>query len=196
MLDVQTLDIASTIVTAITSTVIAAVALLFTYRQNVGWKPVVLVSESSMRGVGGSQRFSFKVTVEFWNRRKYPVAIKAAQARISGVTVLDATAGELGRKDYIRKNQVHKQLDAPVEPHASHKIDFDVSFEDQSLDAMQPLFDISIKFFDPQKNAEESLNVTHRFFFPELGWAKSRAEREEVKIAFEKLKKLRVPSPK
>lgn len=69
MIDLPSIDVVSSITTAVTSTVIAAVALLFTYRQNVGWKPVLLVTQSSMNGIGGGTRLSFEVTVEFWNRQ-------------------------------------------------------------------------------------------------------------------------------
>lgn len=127
---------------------------------------------------------------------KYPVVVRTAGATITGVDVLDASTGTPGKRDYVHKNVAHKQLDAAVDPETSHKVTFDVSFKGQSLDAMRPLFDIQLSYFDPRKNADCALALKHRFFYPELGWKKSEEQRKEAEQAFEKLQGSSVPTEK
>jgi hypothetical protein len=54
---------------AVASVIVAVVALAFNYRQNRGWKPVILVLQC-----GFDQPFA-SIEFEVWNRRKYPVVI-------------------------------------------------------------------------------------------------------------------------
>src|SRR5687767_12504094 len=73
---VQTLSAVSSIALTAMSTIVASVALVFSFRQNVGWKPVLLVTHSQMSGKGGEWKFNLTVQVEIWNRRKYPVVVR------------------------------------------------------------------------------------------------------------------------
>lgn len=181
-----TLEVISTVASTAMSMVVAVVALIFSYRQNVGWPPVALVTGSNMSGTGGSWKFTFSVTVEFWNRRKYPIALRTATADLSGVTILNVNAIGPNSKDYVRNNCAFKELKLAVQPAASETFTFEVDFEDQSLDALRPLFEITIKYFDPSKNRRETLSIKHRFFYPEMGWAKSDQDRQEIARLFEK----------
>jgi hypothetical protein len=99
-----TLDTVSTIASTAMSTIVAVVALIFTYRQNVGWRPVALVTASSMSGTGGTWEFKLSLTVEFWNRRKYPVSIRSAKANISGVKLKNSSKTKMEDKQFVQNN--------------------------------------------------------------------------------------------
>jgi hypothetical protein len=56
------------------SLTVASVSLLFTFRQNFGWKPIVLPT-SYANSIIGELYLEFEV----WNRRKYPVVVLAEE---------------------------------------------------------------------------------------------------------------------
>jgi predicted alpha/beta-fold hydrolase len=58
---------------------IAAAALMFSYRQNYGWRPTLLVTNHGLEGIGGDSEYIATLHFEFWNRRKYPVVIRHAE---------------------------------------------------------------------------------------------------------------------
>jgi hypothetical protein len=172
---VQTLEAISSIALTAMSSVVAIVALIFTYRQNVGWKPVILATNSSMHGMGGKWRFTFRVEVEFWNRRKYPIAMRAWQASITGVDILDQDP-ETGTETHVRDNTISSRVNDLVHPNDHQKFVIEVECEKQSLDAMRPLFDICIWYFDPYLNKSRQAKIAHKLFYPELGWKKTSAQ--------------------
>ena len=188
-----TLELISTVAATMMSTIVSVVALVFSYRQNAGWKPLVLVTNTSMTGIGGSQRYTFNLTVEFWNRRKYPVALRSATADLTGVIILDSDPPGRENHSYTKKNRVYLEIDAVVPPATSHEVTFAVTFENQSLDAMRPIFDIRLRYFDPQKSRSKALSVVHRFFFPDLGWKRSDAERGLAVNAFREMHRIDEP---
>src|SRR5687768_10411421 len=108
------LEIVSSIASTIMSTVVAIVALVFTYRQNVGWPPVALVTGSAMQGTGGRWEFKFRLTVEFWNRQKYPVAMRIAVAEISGLELLRVDPSGPDDRNHIFNNTAYVQLNESV----------------------------------------------------------------------------------
>lgn len=182
------LEIVASIASMVMSTVLSIVALVFTYRQNVGWRPVALVTGTMISGAGGKWHYTLHLSVEIWNRHKYPIALRFTRAKISGVEILDESSNNPDKRDFISNNEVVKDLSLMVEPSKSEKIDFKLRFENQSLDALRPLFDVSIAYFNPQKNRDETITLKHRFFYPALGWGKSDAERTAALKAFEKIK--------
>lgn len=72
----------------LSSVVVAWVALRLNYRNNFGWNPALVVTE---RGVGAygeaKDRFINVIAYanfEVWNRRKYPIVIRAVKIQLSG----------------------------------------------------------------------------------------------------------------
>lgn len=178
------LEITSAIASTVMSTVVSIVALVFSYRQNVGWKPVALVTDGVMSGSGGSLRFKLAVTVEFWNRRKYPVALRHARANLSGVKILDVESSGPSNRHFTRNNISYRELGGPVEPSSSEKFTFEVEFKNQSIDALRPLFDICIDYFDPHQNRHETTKIEHKFLYPHLGWEKSKEQIDNITRVF------------
>jgi hypothetical protein len=80
--------IASTALT-LAGVAIASVAATFGYRQNYGWKPVVLVTSHGFGGIGrNTESFDATCQFEFWNRRKYPVVIRFVVVRLGNLRIL------------------------------------------------------------------------------------------------------------
>jgi hypothetical protein len=181
-------EVVASIASTVMATVVSTVALVFSYRQNVGWKPVALVTKGMLSGTGGTTCHTLHLSVEFWNRRKFPVALRLAKANVTGVEILDSDSSSPGCSDFVRKNSAVKELNILIEPSRSEKIDFELSFENQSLDAMRPHFNIELRYFNPHKNGEESIHVEHKFFHPHLGWGKSEEQRSKILRVFEQVR--------
>jgi len=163
-------ELIASIASTVMSTIVAVVALLFTYRQNVGWKPIALVTSAGLAGKGGSWQSSMHLTVELWNRRKYPLAFRRARASLTGVDILDTNGSGPEDRDYVLNNCALKEIGRMVQPSTSEKVEFKVSFDWTELNALKPLSDITITYFDPHKNREKDLHIKYRFFYPHLGW--------------------------
>ncbi|WP_133251551.1 hypothetical protein [Zavarzinia aquatilis] len=178
------LEIISSVASTVMSTVVATVALVFSYRQNVGWRPVVLATDSSLSSTSGSHLFKFSVTIEFWNRRKYPVALRSSRTKVTGLDIFDENSGVKDDK-FVENNIVYQEFGAIVEPSASHRFVIEVLFGEQCMDAMRPLFDVTLEVFDPHRNRRRELKISHKIFYPDLGWKKSEGERRAAAEAYE-----------
>ena len=140
-----------------------------------------------------------RITVEFWNRRKYPVAWRGVRARLTGVKILNSALAEptvdepLDRptppRARVSNNMIFVEPGSIVQPDSSNQVVLEASFRNQPMDAVRPLFQITIGYFDPQRNREEELTIEHRFLYPALGWEKTDAEVEQIKKVFAELLK-------
>ena len=183
-----TLELIATIASTVMSTTLAIVALVFSHRQNVGWAPVAFASKPYMSGTGGSWEFTISVTVEFWNRRRYPIALRFVRGDITGVEILAVRATLDTPRSFAQNNYVYTEPDAVVGPQSSSEVIVPITFKDQSLDALKPQFDFTIGYFDPRANKEEELCFTFKAFYPEMGWKKSEGERSELMKTYDGLR--------
>ena len=167
------------------STTLAIVALLFSYRQNVGWPPVVLISSSHLQGVGGSQNFSIILKIEAWNRRKYPVSLRSLHLIFDGVEV-DKVSFSSGKTIGVkRQSYAFERFDQIIHPNAGHEITVEFACGSQSLDVMQPHFGLELNLFDPHRNNESLIKIDHKFGYPHFGWGKTEGQRAEIKRLFQ-----------
>lgn len=79
----MTFETIASLASTITSAVLASVALLFSYRQNIGWPPIAFLTASGLKAGNGKK--SVTVTVELWNRRKYPVVVRQISMTAMGL---------------------------------------------------------------------------------------------------------------
>ena len=175
-----TLEVVAAIASTMTSAVLATVALVFSYRQNVGWKPIAFQSGAALKGLDGE--FCIVLTIEFWNRRRYPTVIRRVGMVASGVTILDQTQDS---GDYIKSGRLRREVNKPIGPGEHLRMDLEVKFRDQSLDAMQAAFDVKVYYFDPYRGKNKYITFNHEFFYPDLGWKLSEVERKEITDRYE-----------
>jgi len=177
----ETLEGVSSIAMTAMSTIVASVALLFSYRQNAGWKPLALIVGQSMSGVGGGIGIhEFEVHIEFWNRRRYPVVVRGISVNVDGFK-LKSNEPSAGAEPYVRGNCLIQKVSRAVNPGDQFLIKLPFGFENESLDAMRPLFSIELSYFDPHAGRERRLKIQHKHFYPELGWKLDEAQREEAR---------------
>jgi len=184
----ENVQIFASLAVAAMSTIVAIAASIFSYRRNVGWKPVGLVAGSSMSGQGGKSEYKVELSLEFWNRRNYPVVIRSIVAEIDGAIVKDSAPVMGISNSYVRSQKLYKKGEITVEPTSCGKVKIKFDLAEQSLDAAKPLVEIKIAYFDPHKSKTCQINMVHKFFYPELGWKKTEAERQAARDNFKKLK--------
>jgi len=116
--------IASTALT-LASVTIAVVAATFSYRQNYGWKPVVLVLAQGFDGPKSTEDdYIAWIDFEFWNRRKYPVVVHLVEIKF-GKLMLDHP-GETAPW-YIFHNKLIHREHVRFDPASHHRFEPRVS---------------------------------------------------------------------
>lgn len=119
--------------------------------------------------------------MEFWNRRKHTVVVRADRAKIGGVEILSYPAG--AGKPHVRNGVIYYSAETIMNPQEKAEFSMEVEFENQSLDALRPELKLTFSYFDPHRNRSSDLQARHRFFYPELGCNKTEAQREAARHA-------------
>jgi hypothetical protein len=147
--------IASTALT-VASTIVAIVAATFSYRQNYGWKPVVLVLA---HGFDNNAWIDF----ELWNRRKYPVVVHGVEIKFGNLS-LDHS----GKTDpwYIFHNKLCHREQVRLDPASHHLFQPRVPFEKQTLGKSETVR-IDVFYFDPIRNRRKKVAREHQYKYTE-----------------------------
>jgi hypothetical protein len=163
-------EVWASIASTVTSVLVAAVALRFSYRQNVGWAPIAFVEHSTIKGVRGKRRFAMIVDLEFWNRRKYPVILKHISGRVEGVKFVIDFMRE--PSDFIYAiSSLWLDVDGSISPSERGTYTIKAHIDEPNLELLRTTFHLRFKFFDPYLNRTFSIQVAHKFMFPHLGWS-------------------------
>lgn len=157
----------------LTSVIVSTVSLRFSYRQNFGWRPILLVSSHGLKSSDhdkpedATTEMDATLKFEVWNRHSYPIVIESAGVRFYQV-LLDSNKRRFrGRKDwYIRSNGQCFYRDRSVVKNGEHFI-FDLSapMKPQSLDGIDDNLDIQVQYFDPRRNRHRTLAIKYRYHF-------------------------------
>ena len=160
MLDVPTMQlIAFTVLTAANVTV-AAVAATFSYYQNYGLKPVILILS---QGFGEEDAY---IDFEVWNRRKYPIVVHGVEIRFGNVTI--EQAGKMITPWYIFHNTLCHREHVRLEPASHHLFEASVPIEKQTLSKSETVR-TDVFYFDPIANRRKKLTRKHQYRYTEEG---------------------------
>jgi len=145
---------------------VSIVAAVFTYRNNFGWPPLVLITSIGLSSGGGENRkYNALVGVEIWNRRKYPLIVRGVSASIEGLELIDDHTREDRIEWYIYRNSINLDSDHAMDPqsHKRHKIS--APFETVPLDAINAPINVEVMFFDPRLNRTTTLKARGLYTF-------------------------------
>jgi hypothetical protein len=157
--DVPTMQlIAYTTLTAASVTV-AVVASIFSYYQNYGWTPVILVLAQWFGDDAG-------IDFEFWNRRKYPVVIHVVEIRFGNVK-LDEPPPPSERWAIFHNKLIHRGH-VSLEPASHHPFEAAAMYKKQTLSKSE-IVRIDVFYFDPIANRRKKLTSKHRYKYTEEG---------------------------
>lgn len=156
----------------ITSVIVATVSLRFSYRQNFGWRPIMLISRYGLEGtpkaMEGKTGFDNMMTINFevWNRHTYPIVISQAKVKIEQ-DILDHNKSKTTEHQrwYIGPKGECSYLDRLVVKNGEHlEYVLRVPLKDgQSLDDIDSKIHINVGYFDPRRDKRRTLELTHRF---------------------------------
>jgi hypothetical protein len=134
---------------------VGVVALIVSYRNNFGWRPVVWVHKR-WDGSDGGDRWAGAM-FEIWNRRKYSIVLRAVEVDFGSTVVLDVAmrkmadtekwvrgpnANLLGRHDDIVRANEQLKFDEVVALVDYLPGDVDVRAE----------VEVTVTYFDPKQN--------------------------------------------
>jgi hypothetical protein len=162
--------VASTALT-LASVTIAFVAATFGYRQNYGWKPVILVLSHGFSG-GPSEKDDYiaHINFEFWNRRKYPVVVHFVEIKFGNLilgTIPEQSASGEPASWYIFHSKLIQREHIRLDPASHHIFYAKTPFKKQTLDDLNETVRIDVYYFDPIANRRKKLTTKHRYKFME-----------------------------
>jgi hypothetical protein len=164
MMDTPLLQLVAYISLTVASITVATVSAIFGYRQNYGWRPLALVTGHGLHGIGGSRIYRAILTVEFWNRRKYPIAVNSASVKFATMEFkYEASPDAQG---WSRTGDHYfKRLDQRLEPAAHVGLEFTAPFEAPSIDALRDTVEVEIHYFDPISGKGLTARTRHVYTF-------------------------------
>jgi hypothetical protein len=152
------------------SALVAWVALTVSYRNNFGWKPLILTKELGLEWDEESrEEVSWLVcSFEIWNRRKYAVVVREMEVKFGGREVVGKT-GSIGAEGpgwcATSNGTLFYIGEVPLE--ASERKEFRaVGAHPRRLDVRTEgpkHCDIWLEFYDPRKNGQSSLHSRIRW---------------------------------
>lgn len=149
--------------------IIAATSLYVTYRNNFGWKPIVLITEIGIKGIGGEHK-SFEATLgfEIWNRRKYPLTIREVVIQIDNLKTHNPPTEKQGEWHYGMRGSVGSMRASVIGPTSHEKRDMEIGFTTPSLDSMNAPITVTVHYYDPRLDKNKSIvaNGAYKFHKP------------------------------
>lgn len=168
MFDLAAMQWVTSTALTLTSVTIALVAVTFGYRQNFGWKPVILVLGHGASG-GPSQADDYLAHIDFevWNRRKYPIAIHFVEIKFGNLEL--SHDPEPPAPWYIFHNKLICREQVRLDPAGHQAFNAKLPFKKRSLDTLNETMIIEVYYFDPIANKRKTASIKHKFNFGETG---------------------------
>jgi len=151
-------------VLTIASVIVAATQLFLAYRQNFGWKPLLLVTNHALTsGTPTREYYGLKLDMEIWNRRKYPVVVRRLYIEFSRIEVVAEVpewvygAWNVG----TARPTARYEEELVLEPSSYKTVPIDLPFKRLPLDALRDRLRITAFCFDPRKNRIDKIKIRY-----------------------------------
>ena len=157
----------------LTTIIVGIAALIFTYRNNFGWKPRCLhIKDGFGHPLYQPEMWTFLLTFDVWNMRKYPIAIKSISVRPTKLRFNTETIMEEWEAltpEEISRTSNWRQSDIVLAPVSSQTIEAEGVFVDPGDTAR--VFEtvvVTVTYFDPRKKKMciAKLRYKHGFYQP------------------------------
>ena len=145
---------------------VAIVSLRFSYRQNFGWDPLLLITSHGLRSymVHG---YAATLSMEFWNRRKYPLVLRVVTVNFSVLDLEEPGPHKVGDEPTWTMNAARKCMyyrrEEALEPNGHKKLLVEAPFKKRSLDDLVDEMTITATYYDPRQN--KSLEIKKKFTY-------------------------------
>lgn len=156
----------------LTSIIVATVSLRFSYRQNFGWRPLLIVSTHGMESPFGPDADPDKVlaVVEFevWNRHTYPLIIDGVDVKFRQDILADSESRVDNENPWWVSDKSHcsymERLVVKNGEHQSFRLSLPMK-KGQSLDVIDDLIDIHVLCFDPRRERKYKIKQKYHYHF-------------------------------
>ena len=140
---------------------IAIASLVVAYRNNFGWKPVALIGSIGIKGKAGSKDYTAVITLEVWNRYKYPISIRHMNIDFKELQTRPPQSWSRDDAWYIGSGHVAHFTAHTLGPSTHEEHEILVPFTADSLDRLNAPMHIRIFYFDPRRNAKKIIEFNH-----------------------------------
>lgn len=138
------------------SAVVTLVALNIGYRNNFGWKPIILSRQPYMADLKKGPGMGAGVSFEVWNRQKYPIVLRQMRVTFGELKLVEALgqAKDNGWLVTAGGKIVHRYEQTQLEPNKHESFSVLVRFEPDGPYEDFPGVEskIEVQVFDPKKN--------------------------------------------
>lgn len=163
-LEVPILQLVAYSCLTLASVTVATVSAIFGYRSNYGWRPIALVTSHGLSGIGGSKQYNALLTIEFWNRRKYPVVLGAISVKFRMMEFIYAPSPN--ERGWSRSGDSYfNRVDERLEPAGHKTVEFSAPFETKSIGALRDTVEVTVHYFDPIGGKSKLANTKHLYTF-------------------------------
>jgi hypothetical protein len=178
--DTQSLQLMAYVALTLSSIIVASTSLFIAYRQNFGWRPIVFAS--SYGGGGGKYGYTASIDFEFWNRKKYPVAIRFVSVTYEKQAMDRNVQGVLSNDWTIdNEHRVVSHKHETIDPSRTRIYELVVPVHKSPIDLEEDV-KIELFYFDPIKAKIKKIVVHTRntLYLETL----SKAERRAYRLKF------------
>jgi hypothetical protein len=176
----QLVQLVAYVALTFSSILVACTSLFIAFRQNFGWKPIVFAS--SYGGGGGKFGYTATIEFEFWNRKKYPVAIRWVSVTYEQ-QVMDRYVQGVLSEGWVIESEHRLVFDKheTLEPGKTRQYDLVAPVQKAPID-LKANVTITLFYFDPVKNKIKKIVVHTRntLYLETL----SKAERRKHRMQF------------
>ena len=154
------------------SVIVASVSLFFAFRQNFGWKPILLITGHGWAGRGEYPDHYFAtIDFEFWNRRKYPIVIRGTKVFFKDIKLEEPHPGYRHPEGWSIYQSRVAIFDGYIrlEPHSHHEVKLRMPFRRRELDDIRDDIRVLITYFDPRTEYDNNVEATRKYQF---NWGK------------------------
>ncbi|TIL25589.1 MAG: hypothetical protein E5Y88_11560 [Mesorhizobium sp.] len=157
---------------AVTGAVLAMAGSVIAYRHAYGAAPIFLVSSYGVSSAGVKEPEIYSditMTIEFWNRRKYPLVLKGAFITFPGVEFKQVYRYGKPQETamYSEDSTIYfgfrsKEQQVKVDPASHYSMEITFPFK-RSENGIHSNTKVVIHYFDPISNKLKKLNGAHPF---------------------------------
>jgi len=160
--ELQIAQFVASIALTVASLTVAVVSLLFAYRNNFGWKPLLLVTGHGVQNIGGDREvYEATVSLEFWNRRKYPLVLRYMKVELSALPLVYKPTKEgwhVHAGNSVMNTDTHI-----LEPTSHMQFKAEAPFGKRSLDGLVDDLTITLIYYDPRLNTSVTITAKHHW---------------------------------
>jgi hypothetical protein len=151
--------------------IVASVSVVLGYRQNFGWKPIILPTSHGFGTLKEDEPDGLaKATFEFevWNRRKYPIIVQDAHVNFETLNSVFTESGTIPQEemwDGDGRTFSGHDYSLVLDPNAHPKFPLGFACENRRWDEIHDTVRIRVRYYDPIKNRYRTAKAKTVFQF-------------------------------